>query len=180
MGDVGKRSAVDDCGSAFESLYQIGVESFFQQYSHCSVGFQIACFDYPFIKGSGNGYVAKTFFKIGEAGRQTEYGHDFAGDGDAEVVFPDNAIGFTSHTDNDIAQRPVVHIQTAFESYSFRIDAERIALLQMVVDKGAEEIVGTGHRMEISGEVQIYIFHRYDLRVAAAGGSAFHSEYRTE
>ena len=34
--------------------------------------------------------------------------------------------------------------------------------------------------MKIAGEVQIDVFHRHDLRVAAAGGAALHAERRAQ
>jgi hypothetical protein len=34
--------------------------------------------------------------------------------------------------------------------------------------------------VEVAGEVQVDVFHRHHLRVAAAGSTALHPEYRAE
>lgn len=55
---------------------------------------------------------------------------------------------------------PVIHIQAAFEQNPPLIDAKQIALLQMVVDHGAQQIVRRSNGMHISGKMQVDIFHR--------------------
>ena len=49
-----------------------------------------------------------------------------------------------------------------------------------VVDQGGNEVVGGGDGVEVAGKVQVHGFHRQHLRVAAASGTAFHAEDRTE
>ena len=49
----------------------------------------------------------------------------------------------------------VVHIHAAFPDDLPRINSKLIALLDMVVQKSRQEIVGGGNCMEITGKVQI-------------------------
>ena len=79
-----------------------------------------------------------------------------------------------------LAQRAIVHVDRARPRDAARIDAERVALLQVVVEHRGEQRVRAGDRVEVAGEVEVDVLHRQDLRVAAAGGAALHAEHRTE
>ena len=50
----------------------------------------------------------------------------------------------------------------------------------MVVDQRRQQVVRSADGMKISGEVQVDVFHRNDLRVTAAGGAALHAETGAE
>ena len=50
----------------------------------------------------------------------------------------------------------------------------------MVVQNGAQQVVGSGDGVHIAGEVQVDVLHRNDLCIAAAGSTAFDAEYRTQ
>ncbi len=58
--------------------------------------------------------------------------------------------------------------------------AEAFALLQVVIQHGAAQVVGRGHGVNIAGEVQVDVLHGQHLGVSAAGGAAFDAEHRTE
>lgn len=51
---------------------------------------------------------------------------------------------------------------------------------QMVVQKGGEEVMARGHRMRVSGEMEIDILHGNHLSPAPAGASPFDPEHRTK
>ena len=46
------------------------------------------------------------------------------------------------------------------------------------VNGGGEEIVSGGDGVNVAGQVQIEIFHRHDLGVATAGGTALYAKRR--
>jgi hypothetical protein len=48
--------------------------------------------------------------------------------------------------------------------------------VNVIVYHGRKQIVGRPDRVKIAGEVQVDIGHRHDLRAAAAGGAALHTE----
>ena len=50
----------------------------------------------------------------------------------------------------------------------------------MVVDDCGEQVVRGGYRVEIAGEMEIYVLHRNDLSVSAACRAAFDAEDRSE
>ena len=78
--------------------------------------------------------------------------------------------------DDDRAERPFVHVDRATPGDAAAVDAERIAPVDVVVDQRAEQIVGGADGMEVAGKVQIDVFHRHHLGVAAAGGAALDAE----
>ena len=59
-----------------------------------------------------------------------------------------------------------------------RVEAERVAPVEVVVDHRGEQVVGRGDRVEVAGEVEIDLLHRRHLRPAAAGGASLHAEAR--
>ena len=53
-------------------------------------------------------------------------------------------------------------------------------MVDVVVDHRREQVVRERDRGEVAGEVEVDVLHRYDLRMTATGGSALHTEHRTE
>ena len=58
------------------------------------------------------------------------------------------------------------------------VDAQCIALLDVVVDEGAQQVVGGGDGVHIAGEVEVDVLHGDNLGIAAAGSTALDAEYR--
>ncbi len=53
-------------------------------------------------------------------------------------------------------------------------------MMQVIVNQRRQQVVSKADGMEIAGKMQIDIFHGNNLRHAAAGGAAFHSETRPQ
>ena len=96
------------------------------------------------------------------------------------MVLARHAVHFTAQADRDVAQAAVVHVHHAGEDHPARVDAERVALLHVVVQHGAEQVVRGGDGVHVAGKVQVDVLHRHNLRIAAAGRAALDAEYRTE
>ena len=58
-----------------------------------------------------------------------------------------------------MAQLTVVHIDDALPSDAFNVDAKLVALLNMVVEHGGQQVVGSTDGMEVAGKVQVDILH---------------------
>ena len=58
------------------------------------------------------------------------------------------------------------------------VEAQLVALVQVVVDHRGEQVVRRRDGVEVAGEVQVELLHRQDLAVAAAGGAALDAERR--
>ena len=50
----------------------------------------------------------------------------------------------------------------------------------MVIDQRSQQVVGCSNRVEVTGEVQVDVFHGDDLRVTAAGRSTLDAEAGSE
>src|SRR5437773_432600 len=74
----------------------------------------------------------------------------------------------------------VIHVHYAAPGDAAGIEAELIAPIDVVVDHRREEIVRRGDGVKVAGEMQVDIFHRHDLRIAAAGCTALHAEAGAE
>src|SRR6266849_1662644 len=53
-------------------------------------------------------------------------------------------------------------------------------VIDVVVNERGEQVVGGADRVQITGEMQVDVFHRHDLRIAAAGGAALDAKARPE
>ena len=111
---------------------------------------------------------------------QAQGGHDFAGHGDVESVFALDAVGLRPKADVHLSQLAVIHVQTPAERDPVRIDAQFVALVDVVVNDRRQQVVGCGDRMHVPREVQVDVLHRHDLRIAAACSSALESEHRSK
>ena len=79
-----------------------------------------------------------------------------------------------------MAELTVVHVDDALPSDALDVDAERVALLDVIVQHGSEQVVGSTDGMEVAGEVEVDILHGDDLGVSAASGTALDTEDRAE
>ena len=121
--------------------------------------------------------IAQTGFQIGQIARQAEHGHHFAGHGNVETVGANHAVGRFSQAVNHVAQLAVVHIDNAPPQDAFRVDIQCVALINVVVQQGGQQVVCRADGMEIAREVQVDVFHRQHLRITAARRAAFNAEH---
>ena len=127
----------------------------------------------------GHHDFSETFFQILQTGSEAEDGHDFGCDGDIETVRTRKTVCRTAETDGDVTQGTVVHVDDAFPDDTTRIDTQFVAMMDMIVDQCGQQVVGHGDSTDIAGEMEIDVFHRDDLRITAAGSTAFHAEDRS-
>ena len=114
--------------------------------------------------------------KLVERLGQAEDRHHFGRDRDFKAGFPRIGIPRSSKTDDDIAQRPVVHIQGALPQDAPGIDIQPVAVMNVVVDCRGQQIVGDADGMDIARKVQVDVLHWRDLRGPAAGSASLHAE----
>ena len=96
------------------------------------------------------------------------------------MILTRNAVHLAAQAYDNVSERAVVHIKAAFEKDPARVYAERVALLDMVIEHSAAEIVRRGNRVHIACEVKVDVLHRENLSVAAAGCAALDAEYGSE
>ena len=71
------------------------------------------------------------------------------------MIFPHRAVRFASQAHHDIAQNPIVHVFASLPHHLTGIDSQLIALLNVIVQKGRQQIIGRGDGVEIPGEMQV-------------------------
>ncbi len=181
VGDVAEGPAVHQRRPALEGLHQVRQDRVLEQQRHRAGGLEVARGDRLLVAGEPDDDPAQPRLEIrrdrvGEA----EDRHDLAAGHDDEPLLPDRAAVDAAEADDDRAQGPVVHVDGARPGDAAGIEAERVALMEVIVEHRGEQIVRRGDRVEIAGEVQVDLVHRDHLRVAAAGRAALDAEHRPE
>ena len=93
-------------------------------------------------------------------------------------IYWGNSLGFDSRR---VSWRCVLDMNDrARPGDASRIDAERVALMQMIVEHRREQRVRARDRVEVAGEMEVDVVHRDDLREPAARRAALHTEDRAE
>jgi hypothetical protein len=83
-------------------------------------------------------------------------------------------------TIDDAPELAVIHIDAALPDDAAQVDAESVALLDVVVEHGSAEVVRSADSMEVAREVEVDVLHRHDLGIAAAGSAALDTEDGSE
>ena len=180
VGDVRKRAAVDEGGSALKSLHQVRLERVLEQCGHSALGLEVVSGDRLAVVGVAHDYAREPRLEVGDVAREAENGHDLRRNGYLESVLTGHTLHPAAEPVNDVAQLAVVHVNGAFPRNLLGVDAERVALLDVVVQHRGEEVIRGANGVEVAGEVQIDVLHGHDLRVAAAGGAALDAEHGAE
>ena len=132
------------------------------------------------VEGIGHDHAAQPGLQVGDVTGQAQNGHDLAGHGDVEAVLPGDALHLAAQAVDDVAQLAVVHVHAALPDDLLDVDAQGVALLDVVVQQGGQQVVGRADGVEIAGEVKVDVLHGDDLGIAAAGGSALDAEHRPQ
>ena len=122
----------------------------------------------------------QTLLQIRQVGGKAQHGHDLAGHGDVKAVLAGHALHPAAQAVHDVAQLPVVHVHAALPGDVLHVDIQRIALLDVVVQHGGQQVVGRADGVEIAGEVEVDVLHGHHLRIAAAGSAALYAEHRAQ
>ena len=178
--DVCERSAVHEGRSAFQRLNQVRLQGITQQRSHGAGRLQIARGYRLVIIGIGYNDPGQARFQVCHGGSQAEHCHDLAGHGDIEAVLTGCAVGFSAQAVYHKAELAVIHVHAALPRDLLHINPQGIPLLDMVVQHSGKQVVRRADGMEVTGKVEVDIFHGHHLGISAACSSALHTEDRTK
>jgi hypothetical protein len=178
--DVGERPAVDERRVVLERLHQVRRQRVLEEHGHRAMRLQVGRLHRLLVARVADHDVAQALLQIVERVGQAENRHHFRGDDNVEAVLARVAVRRPAQGDGDLAQRPVVHVEHALPRDAPHVDAELVAVVDMVVDQRGEQVVGELDGAEVAGKVQVDVLHRHHLRVAAAGRAALHAEHRPE
>ena len=177
VGDVGERAAVDERGVVLEGLDQVGLDGVLQERGAGALGVDVRDGDGLAVVGVGDDHAAETGLEVGEVAGEAEHGHDLGGHGDVEAVLAGHAVGDAAQAVHDVAELAVVHVDAAAPDDAARVDVKGVALLDVVVEHGGDEVVGGADGVEVAGEVQVDVLHGDDLGIAAAGSAALDAKH---
>ena len=96
------------------------------------------------------------------------------------MILAHHAVCLCSQPHHNIAQNPVIHIHAPFPENLPGIDPQPVSLLNMIVQKSRQKIVGRGNGVKIPCKVQIQILHRHNLGITAAGSPSLDSKARPQ
>ena len=167
-------------GGAVNGLHQVGLDSVFEQGGHGALGLQIPGGDGGASKGTSHHQVAQAALQVVQIGGQAEHGHHFRSGGDIKAVLTGHAVALAAQTGGDLAQLAIVHVQAAAPQHLPGINTQLVALLDVVVHHGSQQVVSAGDGVQVAGKMQINVLHGQHLGVTAAGGAALHAEHRAQ
>ena len=156
---------------------RLGSNASFKSAGHGPRRAQLAGGDGLALVGVGHHDARKARLQIGKVAREAENGHHLAGDGDVEAVLARHAVHAAAQAVRDEAQLAVVHIDAPLPGDAPRVDVQRVALVDVVVEHGGQQVVGRADGVQIAGEVQVDVLHGHHLRIAAAGRAALDAEH---
>ena len=171
---------MDEGGVVLERLHEVRHQRVLEEHGHGARRLDVLGQHLALVALRRHHDLADAAFEVFDGGREAEDRHDLGGDSDIEARLARETIGDAAQRTDDLAQRAVVHVHHAAPGHAARVDAELVAPIDVVVDHRREEIVRRSDRMEIAGEVEVDVFHRHDLGIAAAGRAALHAEARAE
>ena len=175
MSNICEGAAMDKGRYMFQGLYQVRFQGILHEGSHGPLGVDITGSNRFVIIGVAYDDPGKSFLHIPNGISKAEDGHHFGSYGNIKSVFPGNPIGMAAKTYDDMAEHPVIHILHPFPDHPAGIDAQGISLLDMVVHHGSQKIVSCCNGMKVTGEMEVNIFHRNHLGIAAAGSAALNT-----
>ena len=178
--DVRERTAVQEGRIVLERLHEVGLEGVLEEHRHRTVGLEIARADRRLVARVADHDVAEPLLEIRQRRREAEDRHHLGRDDDVETVLAGEAVRGAAECHDRVAQRAVVHVEHPLPRDAARVDAQLVAVVDVVVDQRGEQVVRELDRVEVAGEVEVDVLHRDDLRVTAAGRTALDPEDRAE
>ena len=175
--DVAERPTVHECRRAFERLHEVRLDRVLHEHGHGAGRVQVGRRHRRAVARLRDDHPPCPRLEIDEIAGEAEDGHDLGGHGDLEAAFTRHAVGGTAEPEHDVAQGAIVHVDHALEQHAARVDAQAVALGEMVVEHRGQQVVRGADRVHVAGEVEVDVLHRRELGVAAARGAALHAEH---
>ena len=141
MGDVGKRSAVDEGRCIFRGLHEVGLNGVLEEH-HDGAGHSEVLHRERF---AGVGVAQQDVFdaaaQVGFVGGQAEDGHQLGSGRDVESCLTGQAVGRRAQTGHDGAQGAVVDIEHAAPQHFLESETVLGVLVQIIVEQCRNHVV---------------------------------------
>jgi hypothetical protein len=132
------------------------------------------------VAGERHHHAPQPLPQIGEVLGEAQHGHDLGGRGDEEAPLARDPVHAAAEAEHGASERAIVHVERALPQDLAHVDAERVAVMEMIVERGGEHVVGGGDRVEVAREVEVDLVHRHHLGAAASRPPALESERRAD
>ena len=111
---------------------------------------------------------------------QAQERHHLGRGGDEEPLLARVSLEPPAEAEHDLAESPVVHVHGPAEQDLPRVDAERVVVVEVVVEARGQEVVGALHRVDVAREVKVDRVGRHDLRAPPACPASLDAEARPD
>ena len=155
-------------------LHQIGVERIAHQHGDGASYPKILDLEELAIGSNAQHDVFDATLQILLAGGQTEDCHQFRGRGNVEACLRDNTVATKPR--HHIAQSTIVHIEHTLPEDLTERETFFAMLVDVVVEHGADRIMGRCDSMKVTCEVEVDLLHRQHLGIATACRTSLHAE----
>ena len=166
--------------AALERLHEIRIDRILEQQRHGALRLEIAGARSGFVRAQADDDARDAFFEVVDSRGQRQNRHDLRTGNDHEALFAHRPARQASQPHDDVAQRPVVHVDRARPDDAPHIQPQGVAVMEMRIEHRRQEVVRARNGVEVAGEVQVDVFHRHDLCIPAAGRAALYAEHGAE
>ena len=122
----------------------------------------------------------QSFLEIMKIICKAEHCHDLRSHCDLKSIFSGNSVGTLPKSVHQVSELSVIHVHGPLPGHPFYIYAKAVSLIDMIIQHGSQQIVGSPYGMKISGKMKVDILHGHHLSIAASCRSALDPEYRAE
>ena len=179
MRDICEWSTMNQYRCMFECLYKVWLDCIFHQYCRSTFCLDILDSNRLTIICVCNNTSADSFLKIMNIFGKAENRHNFCCDCNYKTIFSFNTVCLLFLCDCNGTQCTVIHIHTSLPDNTFRINIQRISLINGIIQYRSNQIVCGCNSMHITCKMQIDGFHRNNLCITAASCTTFKTKYRT-
>src|SRR6202034_1832068 len=141
VGDVAEGAGMDEGGRAFGGLYEVGEEGVGEEGHHGAGGIEVGGADGFAVAGGADDDGGEAAAEVVAVFGEGKDGHDFRSCGDDEAGAAVGAVAFAADVDGDATEGAVVHVHSARPGNSHGIEVQLVAVEEVRVDKGGEEVV---------------------------------------
>src|SRR5216683_35591 len=105
-------------------------------------------------------------------------GHDPGGRGDEKARLARHAVHAAAQAHDHLTEGAVVDVEHALPQHLTHVDAEGVAVVEVIVEGGGQEIVRGGDGVEIAREVKVDLLHGHDLGEPSARAAPLYAKGR--
>ena len=180
VGDVREWPAVDVGGTALERLEQVRLDRVAQEDRHRAGHAQVLGRDGRARAIRSDDDPAQPGAQVEQVLREGQDRHHLGGDGDHVLALARDPVLPAPEPDDHPPDRAIADVHDPRPADREGVDAERVPMVEVVVEEGRGEVVGGADGVDVAGQVEVEVLHRDDLAVAAAGRPSLDPEDRAE